>query len=89
MEYSEQAALGCQPVNILSWVEKQFVQYFNCQGEFFISFWIGLPFNWMIWIATEVGEMLPSDNDFAFHLIINALDLKGSHCAFDEGRSIL
>lgn len=35
------------------------------------------------------GEMLPSDNDFAFHLIINALDLKGSHCAFYEGRSIL
>lgn len=69
--------------------EKQFVQYFNLQGEFFISFCIGLPFNWMIWIASVVREMLLSDNDFAFHLIINALNLMGGHYAFYEGWNIL
>ena len=33
--------------------------------------------------------MLLSDNDFAFHLIINALNLMGSHYAFYEGWNIL
>lgn len=40
-------------------------------------------------MASVVREMLCSDNDFAFHLIINAVDLKGSHCALYEGQSIL
>lgn len=32
---------------------------------------------------------MPADDNSEFHLIINASDLEGSHCAFDEGRSIL
>lgn len=90
VEYREpEASFLCHPVNILSEGGKQFVQYFNHQGEFFISFWIGLPFNQMIWIVSVAREILQSDNNFAFHLIINALNLMGNHSVFYGGQSSL